>query len=208
MFNFFKKKKKKRNEIAIFQELELKPEDFREEIPNKNDLLEINDVYYYYNTAFKKNTYWKLTKPKYTQVNEFRQNLDTDHEDYQLNIPKKSSLKKFKTNIKVNIEEEEENGDSIVTWWDEDENGKLVQVNLSDEGESVKFKMKAWLRKEAINAVKLEINTMKKRAYEYEKEELLQMIEKEEKKIIKKQGWKWVRRLALTSLGIGFIPGL
>ena len=43
--------------------------------------------------------------------------------------------------------------------------------------------MKAWLRKEAINAVKLEINTMKKRAYEYEKEELLQMIEKEEKKI-------------------------
>ena len=57
MFNFFKKKKKKRNEIAIFQELELKPEDFREEIPNKNDLLEINDVYYYYNTAFKKNTY-------------------------------------------------------------------------------------------------------------------------------------------------------
>ena len=96
----------------------------------------------------------------------------------------------------------------MVTWWDEDENGKLVQVNLSDEGESVKFKMKAWLRKEAINAVKLEISTMNKRAYEYEKEKLLQMIEKEENKIIKKQGWKWVRRLALASLGIGFIPGL
>jgi len=206
VFNFFRKKKKKRNEIAIFQELELKPEDFREEIPNKNDLLEINDVYYYYNTAFKKNTYWKLTKPKYTQVNEFRQNLDTDHEDYQLNIPKKSSLKKFKTNIKVNIEEEEENGDSIVTWWDEDENGKLVQVNLSEEGESVKFKMKAWLRKEAINAVKLEINTMKKRAYEYEKEELLQMIEKEEKKIKIKLGKKWFRRLAFTTLGLGWLP--
>ena len=158
--------------------------------------------------AFKKNTYWKLTKPKFTQVNEFREDLDTDHEDYQLNIPKKSSLKKFKTNIKINIEEEEENGDAMVTWWDEDENGKLVQVNLSDEGESVKFKMKAWLRKEAINAVKLEINNMKKRAYEYEKEELLQMIEKEENKIIKKQGWKWVRRLALASLGISFIPGL
>ena len=207
MFNFFKKKKKKRNEISIFQEFELKPEDLSEEIPNKNDLLEINHVYYYYNTAFKKNTYWELTKPKYTQVNEFGENLDTDHEDYQLNIPKKSSLKKFKTNIKINIEEEKEEN-YIVTWWDEDENGKLVQVNLSDEGESVKFKMKAWLRKEAINAVKLEINTMKKRAYEYEKEELLQMIEKEEKKIIKKQGWKWVRRLALASLGIGFIPGL
>ena len=35
--------------------------------------------------------------------------MTADHEDYQLNIPKKSSLKKFKTNIKVNIEEEEEN---------------------------------------------------------------------------------------------------
>ena len=111
------------------------------------------------------------------------------------------------TNIKINIEEEKEEN-YIVTWWDEDENGKLVQVNLSDEGESVKFKMKAWLRKEAINAVKLEISTMKKRAYEYEKEELLKMIEKEENKIIKKQGWKWVRRLAFATLGIGFIPGL
>ena len=105
MFNFFKKKKKKRNEISIFQEFELKPEDLRDEIPDKDDLLEINDVYYYYNSAFKKNTYWKLTKPRFTQVNEFREDLDTDHEDYQLNIPKKSSLKKFKTNIKINIEE-------------------------------------------------------------------------------------------------------
>ena len=36
----------------------------------------------------------------------------------------------------------------------------------------------------------------------------IKIREKEEKKIIKKQGWKWVRRLALASLGIGFIPGL
>ena len=207
MFNFFKKKKKKRNEIAIFQEFELKPEDFREEIPNKEDLEPIDDIYFYNDKLLKRNTYWRKIDSELIQVDEYGESLDEDDKDYQKEIPNTSKLKEYKTDVKFFVEEEKE--DMIIcTWWKQNEQGQLTQVNLSGEGESVKFKMKAWLRKEAINAVKLEINTMKKRAYEYEKEELLQMIEKEEKKIIKKQGWKWVRRLALTSLGIGFIPGL
>ena len=207
MFNFFKKKKKKRNEISIFQEFELKPEDLKEEIPKKEDLEPIEDIYFYHDKLLKRNTYWREVDSELIQVDEYGVSLDEDDKDYQEEIPETSKLKEYKTDVRFFVEEEKE--DMIIcTWWKENEQGQLIQVNLSDEGESVKFKMKAWLRKEAINAVKLEINTMKKRAYEYEKEELLQMIEKEENKIIKKQGWKWVRRLALASLGIGFIPGL
>ena len=206
MFNFFKKEKKKRNEISIFQEFELKPEDYKDQLPKKKDLIKIDDVYFYYNTKFKKNTFWVLTEPEYTQVNEYREALESDNKDFQLNKPKKSSLKEYETDILIHVEEEGDDGTSYVTWWKEDENGELTQVNKSKQ--SVGFKMKAWLRKEAINAVKLEINTMKKRAYEYEKEELLQMIEKEEKKIKIKLGKKWFRRLAFATLGIGFIPGL
>ena len=207
MLNFFKKKKKKRNEISIFQEFELKPEDLKEEIPKKEDLEPIEDIYFYHDRLLKRNTYWREVDSELIQVDEYGVRLDEDDKDYQEEIPETSKLKEYKTDVRFFVEEEKE--DMIIcTWWKENEQGQLIQVNLSDEGESVKFKMKAWLRKEAINAVKLEINTMKKRAYEYEKEELLQMIEKEENKIIKKQGWKWVRRLALASLGIGFIPGL
>ncbi len=109
------------------------------------------------------------------QVDEYGVRLDEDDKDYQEEIPETSKLKEYKTDVRFFVEEEKE--DMIIcTWWKENEQGQLIQVNLSDEGESVKFKMKAWLRKEAINAVKLEINNMKKRAYEYEKEELLQMI--------------------------------
>jgi len=207
VFNFFKKKKKKRNEISIFQEFELKPEDLREDIPNKEDLEPIEDIYFYHDKLLKRNTYWREVDSELIQVDEYGVRLEEDDKDYQEEIPKTSKLKEYKTDVKFFVEEEKE--DMIIcTWWKQNEQGQLTQVNLSGDGESVKFKMKAWLRKEAINAVKLEISTMKKRAYEYEKEDLLQMIEKEENKIIKKQGWKWVRRLALASLGIGFIPGL
>ena len=98
---------KKRNELSIFEELRLKPEDFRE-TPKIEDLVEIDHVYYYYNTKFKKNTYWILTEPKFTQVNEYSEGIDTDDEDYQLNIPKINKLKKFETNVKCHIEEETE----------------------------------------------------------------------------------------------------
>ena len=202
------KKNKKRNELSIFEEFRLKPDDFRDKPPKKNKLLIINDIYFYYNTKLKKNTYWVLTEPEYTQVNEYRLQLDTDDEDYQLNIPKKSSLKEYKTDVKIHVEEEGEDGD-YCTWWKENENGELIQVNIiKEEDAGVEFKIKSWLRNKAIDAVGLEIRNMKKKAYEYSKDELMGMIEKEENKMIKKGGWKALRVAALSTLGLGWLPFL
>jgi len=196
---------KKRNELSIFEELKLKPDDFQSEVPKIENLEEIDDVYYYYNQKFKKNTYWVLTEPKYTQVNEFRQSIETDDENYQLNVPQKNSLKQFKTDVKVHIEEETE--ETIVcTWWKENEDGKLIQVNRTDETESIKFKLKSWLRNKAIDAVGLEIRSMKKKAYEYSKEELIEMIELEEGELKKKGAFKALKVAALSSLGLSWLP--
>jgi len=196
---------KKRNELSIFEELRLKPDDFQSEVPKIEDLEEIDDVYYYYNQKFKKNTYWVLTEPKYTQVNEFRQSIETDDENYQLNVPQKNSLKQFKTDVKVHIEEETEET-FVCTWWKENENGKLIQVNRTDETESIKFKLKSWLRNKAIDAVGLEIRSMKKKAYEYSKEELIEMIELEEGELKKKGAFKALKVAALSSLGLSWLP--
>ena len=200
------KKNKKRNELSIFEEFRLKPDDFRDKPPKKNKLLIIGDIYFYYNTKLKKNTYWILTEPKYSQVTEYREQLDTDDEDYQLNIPKKSSLKEYKTDVKIHVEEEGEDGD-YCTWWKENENGELIQVNIiKEEDAGVEFKVKSWLRNKAIDAVGLEIRNMKKKAYEYSKDELMGMIEEEENKMIKKGGWKALRVAALSTLGLGWLP--
>ena len=196
---------KKRNELSIFEELRLKPDDFQSEVPKIEDLEEIDDVYYYYNQKFKKNTYWVLTEPKYTQVNEFRQSIETDDENYQLNVPQKNSLKQFKTDVKVHIEEETEET-FVCTWWKENEDGKLIQVNRTDETESIKFKLKSWLRNKAIDAVGLEIRSMKKKAYEYSKEELIEMIELEEGELKKKGAFKALKVAALSSLGLSWLP--
>ena len=197
----------KRNELTVFEEYRLKPEDVKNEPPKKKDLLEIDDVYFYYNTKLKKNTYWVLTTPEYSQVDEYRATIDPDHEDYQLNRPKKSSLKKYKTDVKVHIEEyDEEEDTSYLTWWKEDKNGDLVQVNLTEkEDAGVEFKVKSWLRNKAIDAVGLEIRNMKKKAYEYSEDELMGMIKKEENKMIKKGGWKALRIAALSTLGLPFL---
>ena len=202
------KKNKKRNELSIFEEFRLKPDDFRDKPPKKNKLLIINDIYFYYNTKLKKNTYWILTEPKYSQVTEYREQLDEYDEDYQSNIPKKSSLKEYKTDVKIHVEEEGEDGD-YCTWWKENENGELIQVNKTKEEDAgVQFKIKSWLRNEAIDAVGLEIRSMKKKAYEYSEDELMRMIEKEENKMIKKGGWKALRIAALSTLGLGWLPFL
>ena len=196
---------KKRNELTVFEEFRLKPDDVKDEPPKENKLLIIDDVYFYYNTKLKKNTYWILTTPEYSQVDEYRATIEPDHEDYQLNKPKKSSLKKYKTDVMMHIEVEEEDC-TYYTWWKEDENGELIQVNKTEEEDAgVEFKVKSWLRNKAIDAVGLEIRNMKKKAYEYSKDELMKMIKEEEKKIIKKKGWLGVRAAAVL-MGFGYIP--
>ena len=198
-------KNKKRNELSIFEELKLKPDDVSDKPPEKNKLLEIDDIYFYYNRKLKKNTYWISTESGWKQVNEYQQILDDDDEDYQFNVPKESSLKKYKTDVKVHIEEKREDMD-YVTWWVEDKNGELIQVNTTKEGEGgIEFKIKSWLRNKAIDAVGLEIRSMKKKAYEYSKDELMSMIEIEENKMIEKGGWKALRMAAYSALGLPFL---
>ena len=77
--------------------------------------------------------------------------------------------------------------------------------NIKEKDGGVEFNIKSWLRNEAINAVGLEIRTMKKKAYEYSKKELMNMIEAEENKIIKKGGMKAVRIAALSAIGLPFL---
>lgn len=196
---------KKRNELSIFEELRLKPDDVRDKPPKKNKLLEIDDIYFYYNGKLKKNTYWISTDSGWKQVNEYQVGLDDDDEDYQFNVPKESSLKKYITDVKVHIEEKGKDMD-YVTWWVEDKNGELIQVNTTKEGEGgIEFKIKSWLRNKAIDAVGLEIRSMKKKAYEYSKDELVKMIEIEENKMIEKGGWKALRMAAYSALGLPFL---
>ena len=196
---------KERNELSIFEELRLKPDDFQSEVPKIEDLEEIDDVYYYYNKKLKKNTYWILTDSGWKQVNEYKVGLDDDDEDYQFNAPKESILKKYKSDVKVYIEEKGKDMD-YVTWWVEDKNGELIQVNTTKEGEGgIEFKIKSWLRNKAIDAVGLEIRSMKKKAYEYSKDELVKMIEIEENKMIEKGGWKALRMAAYSALGLPFL---
>ena len=196
---------KKRNELSIFEELRLKPDDFQSEVPKIEDLEEIDDVYYYYNKKLKKNTYWILTDSGWKQVNEYKVGLDDDDEDYQFNAPKESILKKYNTDVKVYIEEKGKDMD-YVTWWVEDKNGELIQINTAKEGEGgIEFKIKSWLRNKAIDAVGLEIRSMKKKAYEYSKDELVKMIEIEENKMIEKGGWKALRMAAYSALGLPFL---
>ena len=196
---------KKRNELSIFEELRLKPDDVRDKPPKKNKLLEIDDIYFYYNGKLKKNTYWISTDSGWKQVNEYQVGLDDDDEDYQFNVPKESSLKKYITDVKVHIEEKGKDMD-YVTWWVEDKNGELIQVNTTKEGEGgIEFKIKSWLRDKAIDAVGLEIRSMKKKAYEYSKDELMCMIEIEENKMIEKGGLKALRMAAFSALGLPFL---
>ena len=56
--------------------------------------------------------------------------------------------------------------------------------------------------------LKIKIRNMKKKAYEYSHEELKNMIEAEENKLIKKGGWKAIRVAAMTALGISWVPFL
>ena len=198
-------KNKKRNELSIFEELKLKPDDVRDKPPKKNKLLEIDDIYFYYNRKLKKNTYWLLTDSGWKQVNAYKEELADDDEDYQSDVPKESSLKKYKTDVKVYIEEKGKDMD-YVTWWVEDKNGELIQVNTTKEGEGgIEFKIKSWLRDKAIDAVGLEIRSMKKKAYEYSKDELMCMIEIEENKMIEKGGLKALRMAAFSALGLPFL---
>ncbi len=193
----------KRNELAIFEELRLKPPtSLSNKAPKKSDLKKI-DIFKYYNHKFKKNTYWqKNPTGRIVQVNQYGELVFSSNDEYQRNTPKKFLLRKYKTDVRFHRDEYIKD---CVTWWTEDENGKLVQVNIKMEDVSIKFRVKCWLRNKAIDTVGLEIRKMKKKAYEYSKEKLEEMIKEEEKKVIKKKGWIGIRAAAAL-LGFGWLP--
>jgi len=194
---------KKRNELSIFEELRLKPDGVAPKIPNKEDLEPIEDLYFYYNKLLKKNTYWKFMDSELVQVNQYGVRLDEVDKDYQDEIPNTSNLRKYKTDVKIFVEEERDDI-LICTWWKENEHGQLTQVNLEEEG--IKFKMQSMLRDKAIEVVSFEIRSMKKKAYEYSTEELLEMIKAEERKLIKKGVMKSIRISVMSLLGLSWLP--
>ena len=196
-------KNKKRNELSIFEELRLKPDGVAPKIPNKEDLEPIEDLYFYYDKLLKKNTYWMVVDSELIQVNQYGARIDEDDDDYQDEIPKTSKLREYKTDVKIFVEEERDDI-LICTWWKENEQGQLTQVNLEEEG--IKFKIQSKLRDKAIEAVSFEIRTMKKKAYEYSKDELLEMIKAEEKKLIKKGVMKTIRISVMSALGLSWLP--
>ena len=198
-------KTKKRNELSIFEELRLKPPTnarTKEHHPRENSLHKLNVLC----KVDKKNnplSWWKKRpNGKLMQVNEFGEMIFSSDERYEKIIPQEKSLKKNKSKILVTLNKYK----IPVTYWVKDKKGELFQLNLKEEEKGVEFKIKSWLRDKAIDAVGLEIRSMKKKAYEYSKEELMNMIEEEEVKLVKKGGWKALKVAALSSLGLSWLP--
>ena len=199
------KKNKNRNELSIFEELRLKPSTNArspEHYPREYSLHKLNVLC----KVDKKNnpiSWWKKRpNGEFMQVNEFGEMIFSSDKRYEKTIPKSKNLKKNKSKILVTVNKY----NMPVTYWVKDNEGDLIQVNLKEEDVGVEMKIKSWLRDKAIGAVSLEISSMKKKAYEYSKDELMRMIEAEENKAIKKGGWKAVRIAALSTLGLGWLP--
>ena len=197
---------KKRNELSIFEELRLKtPTNARspEHYPSDHSLHKLNVLC----KVDKKNnpiSWWKKrTDGKLMQVNELGIPLFSGDKNAEKTIPKESSLKKNMSKILVTLHYKYK---WPVTWWIRDKNEELIQLNIKEEEGGIEFKIKSWLRDKAIDAVGLEIRSMKKNAYEYSQDELINMIEEEENKLIKKGGWKALKVAALSSLGLSWLP--
>jgi len=200
------KKNKQRNELSIFEEFRLKtPTNARspEHYPSDHSLHKLNVLC----KVDKKNkpiSWWKKrTDGNLMQVNELGIPLFSGDKNIEKTIPKESSLKKNMSKILVTLHYKYK---WPVTWWIRDKNEELIQLNIKEEEGGIEFKINSWIRNQAIDKVGLEIRSMKKKAYEYSKKELEKMIEVEEKKIIKKNGWKAVRIAALSTLGLGWLP--
>ena len=196
---------KQRNELSIFEELRIKPPTnarTKEHYPREYSLHKLNVLC----KVDKKNnpvSWWKKRpNGKLMQVNEFGEMIFSSDKKYEKIIPKETSLKKNESKILVTLNKYK----IPVTYWVKGKNDELFQLNLKEGEKGIEFKINSWLRDKAIDAVGLEIRTMKKKAYEYSKDELLSMIEGEEEKLVKKGGWKALKVAALSSLGLSWLP--
>jgi len=195
---------KKRNELSIFNDFRIKPPTTSinvEDYPKKEDLHSLkllSKVDKNNNTT----SWWKKNiDGKLVQVNQLGEVVFSGDKDYLKEIPIESSLKKNQSKILVTINKYK----APISWWVKNLDGELIQINIKDKDPDTMLRLKSLLRNQAIDIVGLEIRSMKKKAYEYSKNELEKMIKEEEKKIIKKKGWMGIRILAAT-MGIGFVP--
>ena len=198
------KKNKNRNELSIFEDFRLKlPTNARtpEHYPKEYSLHKLN-LFCERNKYNIPVSFWKKKHGKIFQVDEYGQAILSGDKRYKKNIPKGSSLKKYNSKILVTVNQYK----IPVSWWTKDKNGELIQLNIKEEEGGIEFTIKSWLRDKAIGAVGLEISSMKKKAYEYSKDDLEKMVKDEEDKIKKKLKWKGVRMAALSTLGLSWLP--
>ena len=226
-------KVKKRNELSIFEELRLKPpKKITSPATTKKYKLEKLDLFSAKNKRTGVISLWrKRTNDRLDQVDEFGQHIYASYDSAEPR-PNKSSLKKYNSNLlaafnkygwpcfvwKVNNDNslvQIDNFGKKITQKDKilklnkDKKGDLFATasfeEITEDDGSIELTVKSWLRDKAIDVVGLEIRSMKKKAYEYSKDELMSMIEIEENKIIKKGGWKAVRLAAYSALGLPFL---
>ena len=201
---------KKRNELSIFEDFRLKQKIkvISHKAPDEKELKKLN-IFYKINNENGIVSYWKNFKGNLERVNKYGELITHGDEGYDIDLeeePNKNSLKKYDGSIRVLT-----NKYNIpISYWEKSDDGKLTEVNnkINKDSLNVEYEIKAWLRNKAIDYVSLEIRNMKKKAYEYSHEELKNMIEAEENKLIKKGGWKAIRVAAMTALGISWVPFL
>ena len=198
-------KNKKRNELSIFEELRIKPPTNArapEHYPSEHSLRKLN-VLCKVDKNNKPISWWKKRKNgELMQVNELGEVMFSGDERIEKNIPKEENLEEDKSKILVTVNKYK----IPVTYWTKDTNDNLVQLNIKEKEKGLDHHFKSWVRDKAIDAVSNEIRSMKKKAYEYSKEELLEMIKVEENKLIKSGGLKALKVAFFSSIGLSWVP--
>jgi len=228
------KKNKQRNELSIFEELRLKPK-IKEISAEKTKEFKIEKLNLLCRVD-KNNSpisWWHKKKHgRLDQVTKFGRPIYSLDDSAEPN-PKENLLKKYNNNVIAafsrhgwpfllwkktsngKLVQIDFSGKEIIKKEDilnlkKDNSGNLsitrIINSVSETEETIEFKINSWLRNKAIDAVGLEIRNMKKKAYEYSKEELMEMIKVEESKIKRKMTWKGLRIAALSSLGLSWLP--
>ena len=202
-------KNKKRNELSIFEEFRIRPEITNNKrlsqlLPKDDELKQLN-VLCEVNENNEPISWWKKIGDKIVQVDELAQLIDSSNEKYLDKIPDEKNLKKNKSKIWVTTTGE---FNIIKDYWIKDKNNKLIQINIKEKLSSLNLEqsVKSWIRDKAIEAVGHEVRSMKKKAYEYSKNELMELIEAEENKIVKENGLKAIKVAALSALGLSWLP--
>ena len=202
-------KNKKRNELSIFEEFRIKPEITNNKrisqfLPKDDELKQLN-VLCEVNENNEPISWWKKIGDKIVQVDELGQLIDSSNEKYLDKVPDEKNLKKNKSKVLVTTTGE---FNIIKDYWIKDKNNKLIQINIKEKLSSLNLEqsVKSWIRDKAIETVGHEVRSMKKKAYEYSKNELMELIEAEENKIIKENGLKAIKVAALSALGLSWLP--